>query len=119
MRQARNLDGAGRNPGLRLLEEAHGLRRFRFGEKRLFLFELGREQARLFVPRQERIGDHLDFRGVGAGELEAVLQRLPREPVLELDPGEAFLAGGVDDPAVLHQRDRGVLVERRETEHFH
>ena len=77
------------------------------------------KQLRLFVAGQKRVDDLIDFAGGRAGGLQGVIERAPGKPVLELDAREALFGGGIGDDAILHQCHRRVLVERRNTQHFH
>ncbi len=50
---------------------------------------------------------------------QAVLDGVPGEPGIVLLAGEALLLGGGDDPAVVEQRGRAVVIERGQTENAH
>src|SRR5262249_42376130 len=81
--------------------------------------EVALEETRFLLPRQEGIRHRLDLVGLEAGEFEGVGESLPRETALQLDACEPLFGRRVEDAAILHQRHRGIFVERRQSEHDH
>ena len=80
----------------------------------------GEEGLEDVVERQQRIvveDDGREFVRLDEGLLEAVVDGAPGEAGVVLLAGEALLLGGRDDPAVLHERRRRVVIEGRDAEH--
>src|SRR5262249_48090367 len=65
------------------------------------------------------VGDGVDAARLPAAALQPQLQRPVREAVLQLDARQPLLGAGEDDPAVLHERAGGVLVQGANPENSH
>ena len=88
-------------------------------EARRRVRDVGLEDA---VELEERLvveGDEVEVRSLDAGLLEAVVDRVLGERVVVLLARETLFLRGRDDPAVLHQAGRAVVVERRDAQDVH
>ena len=88
-------------------------------QKALLIREIPGEELGLLLPVEERVHDEVHLLGLQSGVVQRRLQRLARESVLELHAGEALLAGREEHPALVDNRNGGVLVQWGNRQNFH
>jgi hypothetical protein len=108
-------------------------RGFPFGRRRVRAWLQGQRDGRLVAMAAEQekgivgVGDVIDVDEADPGFPQAVVDRVERQlvrgegdgPLGVLDTREAFLLRCCDDPAILHQTGRGVVIDRVEAKDVH